>query len=349
MILIVSAFSQAQEGVENFLLAGKDAKVLAENYFRPGFQSFLYSVNNGWFTTAKVYRKFGFDITASASGALVPYDDRVFEFNPNRYNYLTTSSGGKRDLPTIMAHDEVGAKINFKIPYKNDTYKVASFAMPEGVTEYIPLKTLPMPMLQFGFGLPFETDIKLRFVPSFDFAKNDIEAEIFGVAIQHDLTHYFGIDYEDSRFGLSIMGGYTSVNTKYNFYNDKIKNKNIEVSKDAAMAYLLSAWNAQLLGSMDFDHISFYLAYGYQEAYSKLELEGKYDLTYDVLDRQGKPVEQVKETVENPFRLDFDETGTNKITAGAAIILGKCFKIYGEYVIQEPYNSVGTGVSLFFK
>lgn len=348
-VVMFSSLSHSQEGVENILFAGRsDAKLFAQNYFKPGFESFLYSVNNGWFTTAKVFRKLGFEFAINTTTSLVPYDDRSFDFNPNAYNFLTTTNN-ERFLPTVMSHEISGAKLNVTIPYKDGKKLVSNFSMPEGVTENLPLKALPVPMIQLGFGLPFKTDLRFRFVPTLNYAKNDFDVGLVGLSMQHDLTHYFGVDYDDARFGLSIMGGFTNIDAKYNFYNDKIKNKNITVSKDAAFAYELSAWTVQLLGSMDFENVSFYAAYGYQEAYSKMEIEGTYNLKYDVVNDRDEVEGVFDKTVVNPFRLDFDETGTNKVTAGVSFIVLDFMKIYGEYVFQKPYNSLATGLCFFFK
>lgn len=348
--LICSFLSYSQIGLENFLVPGKaDGKILAENYFKPACQGVLFSVNNGWFTTAKVYREFGFEVSFSASAALVPYDDRSFNFNPNAYNYLTTVKG-ETSIPNVMSQgNEKAVDFDVKIPYGSDTYKVSRFTLPNVITQKFPLYAFPVPMLQFGIGLPYETDLKFRFVPSLNFAKNDVDYGVVGLSLVHDLTHYFGVDYDDSRFGLSVMGGFTNIDAKYNFYNDKLKNSNMSVSKDAGIAYQLSAWNVQLLGSMDFEHMSFYGAYGYQEAYSKLEMEGTYNLKYDIVNGRNEFIKEIEETIVNPFRLDFDETGTRKVTVGMSLSIANFMKLYGEYVFQYPYDAVTSGLCFFFK
>ena len=54
--------SQAQE-LETILLAADDASKLTENYLNPAMKGLMYSMNGGWYTTAKTHKKFGFDIT----------------------------------------------------------------------------------------------------------------------------------------------------------------------------------------------------------------------------------------------------------------------------------------------
>tara|TARA_B110000967_G_scaffold203520_1_gene244338 strand:+ start:840 stop:1058 length:219 start_codon:yes stop_codon:yes gene_type:complete len=61
MICSASSFSQVEFGS---ILEGTlgDAQILLKGYVRPIAEGFGYSVNGGWFTTAKTHKLFGFDV-----------------------------------------------------------------------------------------------------------------------------------------------------------------------------------------------------------------------------------------------------------------------------------------------
>ena len=58
------AFStKAQDGFEGYLLAdSNDRSKLIEAYVNPAMKGLIYSMNSGWYHTAKVHKPFGFVI-----------------------------------------------------------------------------------------------------------------------------------------------------------------------------------------------------------------------------------------------------------------------------------------------
>ena len=70
---------KAQEGFENILLADQaDVNKLMDGYFSPAMEGFIHGINSGWYHTAKVHKKLGFDITIGFSGSWVPSEREVF-------------------------------------------------------------------------------------------------------------------------------------------------------------------------------------------------------------------------------------------------------------------------------
>ncbi len=89
--LSMTIASNAQE-LESLLLASDDASKLTENYINPVMKGLMYSMNGGWYTTAKTHKKFGFDITIMADASFVPDADKMFDFIESEYSYLTCLS-----------------------------------------------------------------------------------------------------------------------------------------------------------------------------------------------------------------------------------------------------------------
>ncbi len=333
-------FGKAQE-LETILLASDDASLLTENYLRPAMEGLMYSMNGGWATTAKVHKKFGFDITIGFNASFVPDASQAFDFVPGDYTFLSLPNG-ESELQTVMSENDVETTIDISIDNGDGTFKVASFDMPGGITEDLPVNAVPAPTVQVGFGLPFKTDIKARFVPTLNF-DDDVEASLIGFGLQHDLTQYFG-PMDKLPLSISILGAFTNMKVAYAI-NDEDATDDVAVTNGEA-EFKMNTWTVQALASIDLKVITFYGSVGYNNGKTTAKMKGDYTLTYDVEDGAGNQIGTVNETISNPINLDFEANGM-RATLGTRLNLGP-FKIFGDYTFQE-YNTATLGIALSFR
>ena len=129
---------------ESILIASDDASLLMENYINPVMKGLMSDMNNGWYTTAKTHKKLGFDVTITANFALVPKSDEMFAFVPTDYVYLSLPNG-ENELPTLMSSSNTDTRVNVKIDNGNGTFNVASFDMPGGIKDDLPINAVPTP------------------------------------------------------------------------------------------------------------------------------------------------------------------------------------------------------------
>lgn len=337
VMLCVSAL-HAQE-LESLLLSGNDASKLTENYMNPLMEGLLYSMNGGWYTTAKTHKKFGFDITVSANASFIPSSSQNFNFNAADYEFLTTANG-ETSLPTVMSENDSETTIDIRIPIDGtNTFKVGSFEMPGGITKDLPINAAPTPMIQIGLGLPTRTDVKLRFVPKLSF-DDDVEASLIGVGLQHDITQYFG-SIDKLPLSVSILGAFTRLKATYAINDDSVSD-NVSTQNGEA-EFTMNAWTIQALGSLDFKIITLYGGFGYNSGKSEINIKGNYNLSYDVQDSNGNTISTVTETVSNPVNLNFEANGI-RTTLGARLNLGP-IKLFGDYTFQK-FNTLSVGIAL---
>ncbi|MBC8756086.1 hypothetical protein H2O64_15520 [Kordia sp. YSTF-M3] len=337
VMLFVSAL-QAQE-LESLLLSGNDASKLTENYMNPLMKGLLYSMNGGWYTTAKTHKKFGFDITVSANASFIPSSSQNFNFSPADYEFLTTANG-ETSLPTVMSENSSETTINVSIPIDGtNTFKVGSFQMPGGITEDLPINAAPAPMIQVGLGLPTRTDVKLRFVPKLSF-DDDVEASLIGVGLQHDITQYLG-PIDKLPLSVSVLAAFTRLKATYAINDDSLTD-NVSIQNGEA-EFTMNAFTIQALGSLDFKIITLYGGFGYNQGKSEVNLKGDYNLSYEVQDSSGNTISTVNETVSNPVNLDFEANGI-RTTLGARLNLGP-IKIFGDYTFQK-FNTLSAGIAV---
>ncbi len=338
VVLLCASTIQSQE-LESLLLAGDDASKLTENYMNPLMKGLLYSINGGWYSTAKTHKKFGFDITISASASFVPNASKNFTFNPSDYEFLVTANG-ETSLPTVMSENNTETTIDVRIPIDGtNTFKVGSFEMPGGITEDFPINAVPAPMIQVGVGLPTNTDVKLRYVPKLSF-DDDVKASLIGVGLQHDITQYLG-PIDKLPLSVSVLAAFTRLNATYAINDDSFSD-NVAIRNGEA-DFTMNAWTIQALGSLDFKIITLYGGFGYNQGKSEIDIKGDYNLSYDVQDSNGNTVSTITETISNPVNLDFEANGI-RTTLGARLNLGP-IKIFGDYTFQK-FNTLSAGLAI---
>jgi len=328
--LFISLSANAQD-LELLLLAKDDASLLMKNYMSPVMNGMMYSLNNGWNHTAKTHKKLGFDITINANASIVPDSQKTFQFNENDYEYLSLNSGSN-DLQTIMG-DNNNSEIAVRIPEANN-YKVAQFKMPDGIGSDLPLNAVPSPMIQASIGIPYSTDISVRYLPKVN--TDDVDGNLIGFGIKHNLMQYLGA-MDKLPLNIALFGGFTSMNTTYHISPmEGLQGSNQKIT------FKLNAYTIQTIASLDFPFITIYGGIGYDKGTSTLKLNGTYELEYEIEGTNST----VKESVTDPLNMDFDANGARG-TLGMRLNLG-FFKIYGDYTIKE-YNTISAGVAFSFR
>lgn len=340
-VLIISVQNVKSQELESILLAADDAALLTENYLNPAMKGLMYSMNGGWYTTAKVHKKFGFDITISANASIVPANAEFFNFIPSDYNFLSLPNG-ETEIPTVMSESSFETEVDVRIPNGDGTFKVGSFTMPGGIGSDLPLNAVPSPMVQVGLGLPTNTDIKFRYVPNIAF-DDDFKSGLIGIGLQHDITQYLG-PIEKLPLSISILAAFTSLNATYTIDNEDFTD-NVSVNNGEA-DFRLNTYTIQAIGSLDFKIITFYGSLGYNGGKTIAKMKGDYTLTYDLEDSNGNVVGTVNESISDPLNLGFDINGM-RATLGTRLNLG-FFKIFADYSFQE-FNTVSAGIALSFR
>lgn len=339
--LFLAINSTKSQDIGNILLAGEDASLLAENYLNPAITGLMSGMNSGWYSTAKTHKKLGFDITIGMSASFTPSKGQMFEFVSSQYNYLSVSDGDS-ELPTILSENESVTIFDVSIPTLSGDFKVGSFSMPGGVANDLAINAVPTTFVQFALGLPFKTEVNLRYVPNVNY-DSKVKGSSMGIGIQHDLTQYFGL-LGKLPFSIAVMGAYSKANIEYAINNSNLSS-GISVTNGLA-SFKLDTWTVQALGSLDLKILTFYAGLGYNSGTSNFDVDGDYTLSYDVQDSNQNVVGTLTENISDPINLVFSSAGT-RATIGARLNL-LFFKIFADYTIQE-YNTASAGIAFSFR
>ncbi|NOR28925.1 MAG: hypothetical protein GQ540_10415 [Lutibacter sp.] len=330
LLTLLLSFSAKSQNLESLLLANNDANLLLENYMSPVMEGMLFSLNNGWYHTAKTHKKLGFDITITANAAIVPNSKKTFQFNESDYQYLTLESGDS-NIQTVMGSNN-NSKIAVRIPEANNN-KITEFTMPDGIGSDVPLNAVPSPMIQASVGLPFSTNISIRYLPKIN--TDDVKGNLIGFGIKHNLIQYLG-PLDKLPLNVAVFGGFTTMTTTYNI--NEINAQEVD--------FKLNAFTIQTIASLDFPFITIYGGIGYDKGTSTLKLKGTYNLEYEIKDSNDNVIETISESVTNPINMDFNANGARG-TLGVRFSLG-FFKIYGDYTFKD-YNTISTGIAFSFR
>lgn len=334
LVMFFSITVKAQDGLEAILLAGKeDAGKLTEAYMNPAMKGLIYGMNSGWYHTAQAHKTFGFDFSFGLNASMVPSKDELFKFADLGLSSSTTSTS--LTGATVAGTNTLEAPVEIKT-FIDGQEVSASFNMPAGVKEDLPLNAVPTPSVQFTLGLPKQFDVMVRFVP--EVGSDDVKGNLFGIGLKKEITSLFG-PIEKLPLHISVLGAYTNMDVNYNIQNDS----SIPGANQVA-TFNLSSYTVQAIASINFPIINFYGGIGYGAGTSDLKMLGTYVLEYNT--GFPAPNDTVEKTVTDPINLNFDVSGV-RATLGTRLSLG-FFKIFADYTLQE-YNTLSAGIAFSFR
>ena len=324
--------SQNLNNLELLLLASEDDRsLLFKKYLNPLVTSINFGTASGWSQTAKTHKKFGFGITVSVSSFIIPSDTE--RFSTNGFNSLTSSS---EYLPTVLGGN-TNETLYVSITNLSDSDLIpnnlnTSFSAPSGIKESLPFDMLITPNIQLGLGLPFKTDLIVRYIPRR--SSNNTYTELKGFGLKHDLLQHFGQTDKAPLLSLSLLAAYSNYTVNYNLQ----RNSNLSGFNQTA-GIEMENYLLQLISSIDVKLITLYTGVGFSKNHSTLEVLGNYNLNYNIDDT----AQVYTVSVSNPLNIEWEKEFINA-KAGISFNLPG-IKIFADYTIQE-FDSVTLGFSL---
>lgn len=336
LAISLSQFTAKAQELENFLVLGKDAGTLMESYLQPAFEGTIYNLNSGWYRTAKPHRLFGFDITLNATLSTVPSNRKNFTFDVADYENVRLQSGATQtELPTAYGGDTDEVLIvsqDVDTPFGSQTAEFKMDAL-NGIAGEIGFNQVPAAMIQAGVGLPFKTDVTVRFLP--EVGSDSFKTNLFGAGIKHNILQYFPLAKRVPLVDVSLFGGYTKLSSQY-----------LPGEEGQSIDMEVTSLTGQLLGSVDLKIVNFFVGLGYSTGKSSLVVNGEYEFQYRD-PSTGLALGEPKSIDQEDLPDLKNDASSFMTTAGMSIDLA-FFKIYGSYTLQE-YNSVNAGIAFSFR
>ena len=288
----------------------------------------IYSSNGGWFNSAKVHKKLGVDLSLRLNASFVPSADQVFSIS--NLEYITSEAN---DLPTIIGSSRQEELI-VTIPPDGILPEIkTTIKSPKGIKSKLPLGAVPAPVLQLAIGIPFDTEVILRYSP--EYHRKGIDMSFKGLGIKHNLLQYFG-PIDKFPINISALASFSKMKIDYDIQSFS----SIKGSGQVAQ-FSLNNYNLLLIASLDVLVVNFYAGFGFSGGDSSFKMLGHYDLEY-----QTESNIPITRSLNDPIDMNFNVSGY-QTTIGAKFKF-LIFSAYADFTFQD-YNTLSAGISINFR
>ncbi len=304
--------------VSDILNAGvADANKLAGAYLKPYGEMLGTNLNAGWYNSADVHKKLGFDITLSATYSMAPSSMKSFDVNSLGLENFHVSPGSVSTSPTIAGKDKNRASLSPNVTGGD----YVEFQLPDGSG----VSGLATPMIQGAVGLPFHTEVMARFMPEMKLGDYGTTS-LWGLGVKHSLKEYIPFLKSVPIWNVSVMGAYTNFGSQADV---------TYASSTGTLKVNSDAYTARLLLGANFPVICFYTGLGYGTSSSSFNVNGSFD---DIPGTTG--------TTVNPVALAYDTSGFD-FNVGSRLRLG-IISFHADYTAGK-YQSVTVGLGVNFR
>ncbi len=213
----------------------------AEGYVKPLATSTGIGLNGGVYRTAKVHKLFGFDLSVNVSGIMIPDSAKYYTFDTSALGSATQDVAGTSvtldlsqlypsvpNAPTFFGSEET-PELDADETYAREAI-VSQIAQDQGLTEdqvnaeygddiettindQLPSAPVPpgvfdqgfwaVPSAQASVGLPFGTEVNIRYVPPYNLGEEIGELSLFGIGGRISIDQFIPIPF----FPLDIATG----------------------------------------------------------------------------------------------------------------------------------------------
>lgn len=288
----------------------------------------IYSSNGGWFNSAKVHKKLGVDLSLRLNASFVPSADQAFSIS--NLEYITSEAN---DLPTIIGSSRQEELIVTIPPDGILPEMKTTIKSPKGIKSKLPLGAVPAPVLQLAIGIPFDTEVILRYSP--EYHRKGIDMSFKGLGIKHNLLQYFG-PIDKFPINISALASYSKMKIDYDIQSFS----SIKGSGQVAQ-FSLNNYNLLLIASLDVLVVNFYAGFGFSGGDSSFKMLGHYDLEY-----QTESNIPITRSLNDPIDMNFNVSGY-QTTIGAKFKF-LIFSAYADFTFQD-YNTLSAGISINFR
>ena len=335
-LLISSNILNAQiDELGKFIAGGKDdGTKLFGAYLKPWTNGFGHDLNAGWYHTAKPHKLWGFDINFSASAAFVPNYDKSYDASKlNLTGHLTAGPNGMM-ASTVAGKDDVGPTITYTLGGQS-----ASYSLPKGTN----IAVVPSPMFQVGIGLIKHTELALRYIPNVPLGSAG-NLNMWGVAVKHDVMQWLPIVDRVPFLHISVMGGYTRLNTSVDM-NVTPDDLGIVYVYDPAtyenqsLKFDVQSFTFNALASIDIPVLTVFMGAGISNTKTNLDLIGNYPTP-----TKTNPGAFTRDPLSITLKGKDGNTTKPRISAGLKIKMGPVH-LFGEYTYAN-YSLATAGLAV---
>jgi hypothetical protein len=345
-LFFLSSLTYSQfKNIDFLKSAPADGAKYLQAYISPWANAFGAGLNGGWYNTAKPHKFGGFDITIGASTGIVPTSAQTFDLSKIGLSNSITGATG-------MAPSVAGPKTDGPVmSYRVNGVTLASFNAPQGVN----WRYIPVPTAQVGVGLPFGTELKVRFIPKISIKDGNVS--LWGVGLVHSIMQYLPGN-KLLPFDVSLFGGFTKLQANVPLSLEPGTPQNFTAPYSAATSFndqnlkvTVQALNVSAIASLNLPVITFYGGVGYCKTQTTIDIIGNFPTPVLVTPVAAAPYSEynntgVKKGSDFP-NMDIKNFSGLRANIGFRIKLA-VITIHADYT-RAQYNVLTAGLGISFR
>ncbi len=225
----------AQEDQQTQLI--NDMLLVADNFAAPGAEGAALQSSAGWFSSASTLDKWKFEVSLHGNGLFVP-SGKKNQLSSNRdFSILRFRGSDNALLPTVYGGDTDAV-------FEGSIFgQQFSFDAIDGLDKGMLIHPFP----QVTVGLPYGTEVAVRFLPSI--VVNDVGLSTYGAGVKHNFSQYLERRFDPEDFQFAAAATYSNFKVDYAFSQLSIPSL-LELNRIDVDADL---WFFQVLGSKLYD------------------------------------------------------------------------------------------------
>jgi len=213
-----------------------DALIFSDSYITPATDAAVYQSVSGWVTTAKKPKLWGATIELHVNAFVTPQKDRTFVIRNSDLSFFQLEEGTSATIPTAVGN-------------KNQVYLHGQLGdsdvrleTPQGIN----MKTVAYPYLQGSLGLPYGSELVVKYSPQVNLKKSNYQ--VYGVGLKHNISRYFD-SITQKKFHLAVLAAYSKEDISVNFLNVETDYGTLGIN---TINGLVDTWQGQVSASKEY-------------------------------------------------------------------------------------------------
>jgi len=232
-LLLAFGFTNAQSDQDPLI---EDMLLIAENFAAPGAEAAAIQSSAGWFSSAKDLGKWNVEISMHGNAVFIPGSKQTKLAANKDFSILNIQGSSNALLPTVFGGD---TDVVFEGTYLGQEF---SFDAIDGLNKNVIIHPFP----QVTVGLPYGTEVALRYVPRVTI--NNVGVSTSGIGLKHNFAQYFKYSRPDD-FQVAAVVTYSNINIDYAYEPISIDANGLKVLELNSIDVEANLWLLQGLAS----------------------------------------------------------------------------------------------------
>lgn len=233
-----------------------DMLLVADNFAAPGAEGAAIQSSAGWFSSASAMDEWSIEFSVHGNALFIPKSKQNKVSSNSDFSILNLQGMNNALLPTVYGGDSEAV---FEGSIFGQNF---SFDAIEGLNK----KVLIHPFPQVTVGLPYGTEVAVRYLPSI--IVNDVGFSTYGIGLKHNFNQYIKYSRPDD-FQFAAVATYSNFKVDYAFVP-----VNIQIAELNRIDVNANLWLVQLMGSKLYDTFEVFGAIGVTNSQFDYEMDG---------------------------------------------------------------------------